>query len=280
MEDILFENNESQKLIFYIDIFDGYSFRQVMEFFANTISSIPIEINKNFFKIKRGNINNTIIVDAIFLKNKLLKYYINEEFFNNKSENKHIITPNLNSFIQQIKTIPKQGSVRIFQYSENPNNIFIQQYGGNKSNYGYTCIKLDDYVYKEYNINDNITELDNPNAKISILSFSSACESSIKFNCANFMCFKNYIIYNVNSESTTDYGKIKWSSDDFILDESREFFTIKINNSSIKTLSKIKNINLKGILNLYCKCDNIFKIYLDIGLMGNLKIYIIDEKKY
>lgn len=283
MEDYLFETpkmEDSKKLIFYFDIFDGYSFRQVIEFFSNSISTIPFEITKDFFKIKRGNITNTLIVDAIFNKNKILKYYINEEYFNLKSENKHIISPNLSTFTSQIKNIPKQGSVRIFQYAENPNNIFLQQYGGNKSNNGYICIKLDEYISKEYIIEDNILKTDQPNGKTSILSFCSACESSSKFNCSNFICYKNYILYDVNGEYLTDYGKIKWLSDDFVLDEITSPNNIKINNTIIKVLCKLKNVNLKGTLNFYCKSENILKIVLDIGLIGELIIYIIDEKKY
>lgn len=276
-------NNKSKTLIFYIDILDGYSFRQLFDFCKSSLSTTPFFISKDKFNIKRGNSTNKLILDINFYSSLLLKYYVNESHFNNKEENIHIITPNLIDFFQQIKNVPKQGSLRIFQYVETPKLLHLQIYGGNKTNNGYISIKIEDYIYKEYNIDDKIYD-SIPNCKISLASFCSACDTSIKYksNFSNFKCYDNLIIYNINSDSAIDYGKIEWTND--IYDNTVDFdndinvFNIKITNCLLKNFSKLININSKGIIKIYCKCENILKLVLNIGLMGKLTIYIINEK--
>jgi len=88
-------------------------------------------------------------------------------------------------------------------------------------------------------------------------------------------------MYIVNSESSVDYGKIPWVGDNYnsaINYEETENYSISINNTILKTLSKLVNINNKGIIKIYCRCPNIMKIILNIGLMGKLTIYIINDK--
>ena len=275
--------SKQRTIIFFVDILDGYSFRQLFDFCKSSVTATPFYITKKSINIKRGNSLNKLILDIVLYGDLFLKYYVNEELFNTKDENLHIITPNLNDFYQQIKNIPKQGSIKLYQCAETPKTLYLQIYGGTKSNNGgYISIKIDDYIHKEYNFDDKIYN-NPPTAKTSLSSFCSACDTSIKYraNFATFKCYSDLVIYNVNSESNIDCGKIPWYSDNYnplINYQETEFFSISITNSILKTLSKLVNINNKGIIKIYCRCQNIMKIILNIGLMGKLTIYIIDDK--
>ena len=274
------KSKESYNLIFCLDITDGYSFRQMIDFYKTNTSAIPFIINKNFLSIKSGNGLNTMLIDTIIYRDNILKYYVNEKYFNDKENNSHNIMPELAEFYIYINSIQKQGSIKIFQYYEEQEYIYGQIYGGFKNNNGIFKIKLDKFTLLNYNFIDNIQENDFPNAKVSLTSFCNACETCIKIKKNDILlkCFQNSVNFSIKKESYDAVENIIWYSDNCIESEleETECFNIKINNM-IKNLSKLKNFNSKGIIKIYCKCDKVLRLDFNTGIIGITSIYIFNK---
>ena len=271
------KSKDNYNLIFKVDIFDGYSFRQLIEFYKSNCSSIPFVFKKNGLSIISGNGINTMVIDTTLFKENLLKYYINSDLFNDQDYECHNIMPNLDDFLVYINSIQKQGSVCIFQYYEEPSYLYIQIYGGSKTSNPLVKVKLEEFNIKKYNFYDNIKDTDSPNAKTSLTSFCSACETSIKIkkNEIILKCFPNFVKFNIGNESLDEIENIIWYNDDLESDVllNNTSYDLKINNI-IKNLSKLKNINTKGIIKFFCKCEGVIRLDLNVGISGITSIYL------
>jgi len=150
-----FEDDEDE-IIARIEFSDGNSFKQIVEFFKNTVSLVPLAFYKDRLVITRGNFDETIINESTIDKTDfLLDYYVNPEFFNHQSNVKlikqkvkviqkekviedgktiekdiikffeetievpdprHIFIPNKDTFHKQVKSIAKRDGFRIIIY--------------------------------------------------------------------------------------------------------------------------------------------------------------------
>lgn len=284
-----------RKIVVSFDIFDGYTFRQLFEFYKSCLTSAPIFVYKDGFRTIRGNSKVSIVINSFIKKDNILKYSVDTELFNHKMHDTHIINMDLDDLCVKLKNIPKQGAVRLFQYEES-DCVYCQIYGGSKTNDGLMAIKLEPYDRQTYEIDDEILPEHEPNAKVPLSYFCSGCESSIKSKCkkTELQCFPNMINCVISKETNPHSNNIMWrnfTSPSIESLYSQEYtkiktdvessggsiYTVNIEAALLKPLSKLLNFNSKGIIKMYCQTDGIIKFCLDLGTMGEIVIHIIDK---
>lgn len=295
MGDII-SNPTALHVIVRADIYDGYTFRQFYELLKKTVVCAPMFFKKDSINITRGNGKKSFIISADIDRKYLLDYYVDSENINCATEGSHVININLKEFHTQINSLGKKDSFRLVQFSEFPNIVYTQIYGGNKTNSGYSTVRTEPFVNIKY-IDENIDDVQ-PNCIVPLVGFCNSLktinrgkysnttlrvypkglqtvtESEIRTSTLNSswgICGKSFQ-NGINGLSIKDSSESKSSSEP-------PYYDTKIDQNLNKALIGLANLNQGGTMRVFSSEDKVIKCETKLGTFGDISLYIIENSE-
>jgi hypothetical protein len=283
----------SRKLLFLAETNDGYSFRNLIEYFKGTNTEGRFVFSSDFITYIKMDGRQTIINSAEIRTADLTSYEYNcddEEF---------VVGVNIANMRAVTKSIAKKDGVRLYMFDGDA-NLYIQILSSHKQNQSSfniikTCktdnqdIKIDDYE-----------EGVKPNCTVPLSHFCRVCSSMTSVKCAYVSSkqipggiqFTGMIdggivgkvepfyssVSSVDSLPTVENkGVIKQSNippPQLVFEEDEDEIMISISN--IKSLSKLNNLMTNGTIRMYQQKCLPLKLVCNIGSYGSLCIYIAE----
>lgn len=267
--------------IFVVEFIDGYILRQLYEFFRQTLEFAPLSFSAGGITMSRGNGRNTLFTKNIIYASRLVRYDLDAKRINSPDSGDHLVNVNLVDFYNQIKSVAKKECVRIIQYAETPDVIQCQFYGGNKTNDGHVMVKVESFSELKYNIETKITATTEPNVKIPLVSFCSACSNLArsKHTYGIFKCYPRGVHLISSNQTVSTSRDAKWGSCDdpqILVEGEIPFYTTKVPVDIIKALTKMSGWNTNGIVSIYSREDGLVKLTVPIGCFADNETYLID----
>ncbi len=152
-------------------------------------------------------------------------------------------------------------------------------------------LKLTNHKLKHYDFDEYVQPLIDPTLKISISQFCNSLKSNTKGRLIKNIEFDVYnsslTIRGLNDSeeelSSQSFGDPKKSNPiiykkcghDTIskdINTIQKYYSTIIRNETIKSLAKLIHLNKRGLINVYCECDNIIRVR---GLISTFGSYII-----
>lgn len=260
------------ELIFEIDFHDGYTLRQLFEFLRLALPCAPLTINSKGIYLERGNGQNTMLVRLFINRKNLIKYYINEEKFNDKGCNQHKVNINIAFFLEQIKNISKRDGITIYQSSDYRDYVFGKALGGGKLlSQGVIYFRTQAYEHISYEVEDGVKENDLPNHVIPLVSFCTICSGIAKTkNNSAIIVYPNGVRIVTYTQTGSMGRNDTWGN----CDDSQKKFVTKVSHSDMKALSKMINLNPNGIVRVYSKKNQITRLEVPCGVFAELTVIL------
>jgi hypothetical protein len=283
---------DNAELLFLSDTLSGYILRQNYEFCKQALTEAPMSCSEDYISITRSNGDNTLVnSDKIYAK-KLVNYYVNKSLWNCPEERSHHINYDLKEFYGHIKSVAKKQGIRLYQYKQWPDTLFGQIYGGSKTSHGHFSIKTQKFNLVKYNIEDGYTPGDKPNVKIPLAAFCGACSEVYKHNYPNALikCFPKGAILMGISQTGSSLCVEEWGDCSIIAPiksrlsvnkvnpAKQGFFVATVKPDLVKSISKLNNLCVDGIISVFSVQNGLIRLEIDIGVIGEKVIHLIDSE--
>lgn len=277
--------NPTFHIVARADFVDGYTFRQQWEFYKQSLSCAPMFFTENGVSIRRGNGTTTLIVDTLMRDDDLMDHYVDKTRWNWKDC--HVINVNLKDFHGHIKSVAMKESVRIYQYAEYPELVFIQLYGGNKNSNGYITVRTEKFEPIDYHIDDGSKETDKPNVKVPLAMFCTACGNvaRVKFPYAVLRVYPKGAHLMAGNEIGTSSRNAHWGDCSGIVESKSRLavkgktktpvvYSTKIPLDVVKAMVKMTNFNKGGLLSIYGNGDGVVRLQTPVGHYAAARIHL------
>lgn len=271
---------DQSNIVFRVDFSDGYTLRQLFEFFRMSLPCAPLFLHEKGITIERGNGSDTLFVRANINRMDLVDYKLNMDLVNDPKNRRHIVNFELNEFQVQMKSIAKKEGILLVQYpqfSDCPGTVHGQAYGGNKNSAGSILFRTQKYEDVKYEIDDGITNETIPNAVIPLPAFFNACSnlSRVKHPFALMSVYPNGVRLDANNESgSTGRGNIWGDCSGFVNKKVVEPYKTCIPLHIIKTLVKTANFHSAGIVRVYGTSNQLVRLEIPVGCYANVMILL------
>lgn len=280
-------NQPHYHIVAAAEFFDGYTFRQQIEFCKVALSCLPMVFTSDGIRIIRGNGDNSLVASIFMREKDLTHFYVDKKYYNSKALNAHVMSVNLAEFHSHIKATAKKDGFRIWQYAEYPDIVLCQLYGGNKnSDSGHIIVRTEKYDHLTYSFVDSIKVTDSPNAKVPLASFCNACNNivRVKYHIAKLEVYPKGAHLMGGNETRSSSRNAQWG-DCSMVKKSRfistnkapepvQVFTTTISLPVVKALVKMANFNTGGVVRIYCKDDGLVRLEVSIGCYAEICCYV------
>lgn len=274
---------QNQKIapVVFADFSDGYTCRQMFEFFRLGLPNAPMFFSDNGITIEGANGLKTLYVKCYINRKNLVGYYFDPNNCNDKENNRHIINYQLPDFLIQVKSLAKKESIRIRHFKDSPDHVFGQFYGGNKTTaQGSVYFRTQKYEPASYDIDDGVTEETLPNQVVPLASFCSVCASIVhhKYPFASFIVYPQGV--RIVSGSDTGSAGIHEGWGDFYEDEEEDPneidqpFITYVSLADVKALAKTSNLNTQGIVRIYSTRNQIIRLEIPTGTLAETMVIL------
>jgi hypothetical protein len=275
----LFNTYDKGEKVVLLEFTSGYPFRQLFEYGSVISNELPIYCTKNNVTTNNANDTKTIIVTNIISPQNLTKYVFNEEYANQGENNYHVINMNFSEARKYIKNIGKTGSVRLYQYINDPNNTYLQYFGDDDNDGEEICIPNVIYELKAYNVVEkNSRESSDPNVTVCLKTFCSKISEiqKIKYSKVIFRTFPGGIhIYCLDNKNklirTVPWGK---SYPKNVSEKPSDAFDIILTEQFMKALVKTSTFHPDGIVRIYCSQDNLVRLEIPVSCFATNITYL------
>ena len=278
-------NSSKGEKFIVLEFTSGYAFRQLVEYGALINNELPIYCNKTSISTSKANDTRTIITFNMILPYNLTKYVFNEKYVNQQGENSfHVINMNFQEARKYIKNISKTKSVRLYQYSKDPNNTYLQYFGTNDGDEEEICIPNVMYQLTSYNVEEvNRRDTTNPNVTISLDVFCEKIKSvqKLKHSKVIFRVFpKGVHIYCLDNKNTL-IRTIPWGEyyPKNVDNKPAEAFDIILTDTFMKALCQTSTFHSDGIIRIYCSQDNLVRLEIPVSCFGTNITYLTIPQK-
>ena len=280
--DIELKSTEVKKARLMVEFSDGYTFRNLIEYLKNTNTTGNLIFNPSGITYQQENMNKDLLNHIEIRKEDLPSYIVNPS----PGEEAVHIGATMSELRPLTRCIGKKDGVRLVMSEESP-LLYIQVISqftrdGNKGN---TIFYRPHKVDQEYFSTDVYSHPEtDPTCTISIAEFSRVCGALHVQKCKHVI-IKGYP-KGVLFEGMLD-GDILVRESPFgdctpaprlivrgASESKEETFSIKVNISNIKPLSRLSSISPNGTVKMYFEQDKPFKIICNIGTYGTLRIFL------
>lgn len=270
----------SDKLVYSLEITNGFVFRQIFELYTKlVIERIPIFLQKDNITIRTGTGSKNgmkLISNVEIITSDIIDYYFNEEMADVKGDEDcpAIILEqfNISNIGNNFKAIAKTNAVKLFKEKESK-RVGIETIGLINDTSYIECAK---YQSVEHDLSGFDTISDVPNIRININQFCSIMKGMTKGE-PEYISFKVYQ-KGLEVESWSNSGS-KMRNGSWGNIKSDKFFETRVNNSVIKAFIKINNMAPYGIIKVFSNKKGYLKLTHKIGEYGYHEIFLIDEKE-
>ncbi len=285
-----------------VNFFDGYTVRQLFEFYKQGLTCAPMFFTSgpnrgiNIIRGNSGQHGPTMIVNTRIRGDDLVEYSVDTERWNWKEKRCHVINVNLGDFHAQIKSVAKKESIRMFQYAEYPDYVFLQFYGGNKNSEGWVHVKTERFEDVKYNIEDGVDGTDastrpQPNVRVPLPMFCAACANIVKakYHFAVLNVYPKGAHLLGGSDIGSSSRNAHWgdcSGLDPAAGKRRLViagktatpvrYTTRIPSTVVKALNKTANFNTAGIVKMYGRGDCLTRLEIPVGTYADTTIHLIE----
>lgn len=311
--DVSQSNRSGNDPVIFVEIPDGYTFRNLIEFLKNTNTSGNFIFTKDRITYSRADATNSILNEILILGCNLTYYIYNSPL------PEIVIGVTISNLRKITKPIGKKDSVRLYMLPNDP-LLYIQIVSVNtkalsRNNANFVMPQKIDRL--EYDPGQYLRSEENPNCTIPIMDFCKMCTSMHSISCS-YVTIRGLprgsifegmmeggitgridkfgIVDNQAPTSVTipDMSAITPLLNDLCLDKIRvpvgkapklviksaaEMAEIRtrVRIATIKALSKINNLSPPaGIVKLYIERGVPLKLICNIGTYGKLIIYLRD----
>jgi hypothetical protein len=272
-----------------IDFSDGYTARQMFEFFKAALPCAPLFCSEDGIRIEQSNGDETILVYCFIDKRNIVGYKFFESECNDPENRRHVVSLNLQPLLTQLKSLAKKECLKINIYTDRVEGKF---YGGSKSTkYGAMSFVTQDYHPAKYIIDDAVTKDTYPNVTIPLGSFCSVCTnaSRSKYPFTYFIVYPEGVRIIANTCTGADGIQDGWGDcHDKIVEEYEDengelcynevTVTPKvtcINLQDTKALTKTSNLQSNGgIVKIYSNKDGLVRLEIPTGVMTTITIIL------
>jgi hypothetical protein len=291
--------NVTQKLIFCIQFMDGYTFRQLYEFFKMTLTTAPMFLSPDGITILRGNGNASLVANTQIRGHQLIRYEFHPQYANYRDAGSqraiHVVNCPLVKFRENIKGIARKEGIRMFQYVGDP-SVYIQVYGGNKNAEGHVTVKTEVYEHIEYQLGEYTQHVTSPNCKIPLVEFCTACNNIGKIRgCTNakIICYPNGVSIVACSETGVTDRHNRWGDCNEDIQNNHtgprllikgnpvsrsKPYSVKVSIDVIKALGKLTNLTNNGILRVYSECDGLVRFIISISYYAEMTLFLTEPQ--
>ncbi len=282
-----YADEKSSNLIFYVNFVDGYSLRQLYEFMKGALTEAPLIFTKTGIRIIAGNGDSTIVISVELYEYHLLEYVFNSDKANSGAQ--HIINFDLRTLCETIKSVSQAEGICMYQ-EYGCEEIKIKIYGGSKNGSGgYNIVKLLPCKLKSYDLNEFSQQMDDPTLKIVLAqlcnTFSQISKNRSIKNIEFDVYGKSLYIKGLDESDEELINKnfgdsIKTNSFTYNKETStQKYYNISVSSQIAKMLSKLTHFNKKGIVAVYCECDNLLRFRIVISYWGSIVVIIRESNK-
>lgn len=282
---------QQQQPVASVDFSDGYTIRQMFEFFRMSLPCAPMFFTEDGIMIERANGSDTLLVRCFIHRRNVVGYTFDKANCNDPSNGRHIVNFNLGMFVGQIKSIAKKEGIRLNSYKELPQYVVGQSYGGNKST-SQSVMYLHTSKYEDafYSIEDGVNKDTMPNCVVQLTSFCSFCTNAArsKYAYVYFMAYPEGLKVIAGSQTQSDGRHEVWGNckDYILVDKVNEAgekyqeweqqipFVTCVPLKDIKALNKINNFHLQGIVRVYSKRNQLTRLEIPTGTFTDVTIML------
>ena len=277
---------------------DGYLIRQMFAFLRGIMDSVPIIFDASGMRIKNSNSEMTIYVDIFIPAENITEYKFREELCNDPVNKRTILSINLQHLTNSIKAITRNQSFKMYYIPKHQNQLLILPLGQGSS---LIPINFTPYEGKIFNIHEETANLKMPNYVLTLKAFATACSTISKDLKGNYVVLYTYpegVRFSPGDETNFISREQTWGDinpqivniieprmleDGTLTEQEYELHHVNpvstfINKATCKALSKIGGLNKPGIIKIYSKCDNITRLDVPIGAIGNCTLHIQSQQ--
>lgn len=263
-----FEDNNGINLdgnkIFYLNILEGYTFRQLIDFYIPS-GQVALFIYQDYVIFETVSGDGTLMARTIITGKKLLEYKVKPELFNNKLY--HLVKFDLSNLKTQLTSISKPDRLILYQLEKHQSIIIAEPYSQGKNQNGrHIIFRTSNGSPIIGKPGDDVNENTNPNCIIPLEEFTNNCQSIIrtKFCSSRFMTFENgFTIAGIDNYGRPS-GDGSWGN----VDTSSSFFTTNISSLTLKYLIKTKSFCNKGHVDIYAVKNNLIRFHIPLNFWG------------
>lgn len=268
--------SSEKKLWVFLSFFNGYVFRQTIEFLKATLTVAPIYVYKDHIRITRSNGLNSLINDVYFRANDILEYYVDEEQLKLQPGNCFVINVDLKNLHDNLKkAITKNQSLSLCLY-EGDNFLYLGSSGSIKSTNGHISMVLEPFEEKEYNIVSAENEILKPNTKIPMPQFVASWQAAAqaKNSTTTIKCYAHGL--QLISPLATGASKLNpfWGE---IEPDEEPIYSGNVSLSIIKALGKIAGFSKLGLVKVYCLSSGYLKFECSLEDTGFIQIIFLNQ---
>jgi hypothetical protein len=289
-----------QTVVAFADFSDGHTIRQMFEFFRVGLPCAPMIFTEQGIYIERANGFKTLLVRCAISRKNLVGYSFDRRRCNDPTRQRHIINFELPDFNTQVKSLAKKEGIRIYQSAENPDFVFGQLYGGNKStSQGVIFFRSREFEPATYKV-DPVGPETIPNQVISLLSFCSACTNAArsKYPYAQIIVYPNGLRIVAGNETGSTGRRDVWGDCSGYVRQTRkvvrkaenptdpdieelkeevvqvEPFITCVPLADIRALMKTANLHQSGIVRVYSTRNQLTRLEIPAGSLCELTIIL------
>ena len=264
----------NEEYVFYMEITNGYVFRQIFEIYDRLIVNvIPIYFKESGVTIRTSAKNNgkKIISDIEIFTDDIINYYLNPDMASYPAnENRkacHVEQFNINKLKSIFKSIAKSNSVLIYKTTES-DNIYIEIKG----------ITVEKSVLNKISyqlIENDISQLNDeiiPNVKIDINQFCTCMKGMSRGDVDSiiFKVYKDGIEIEGKNTSGQKTKSSKWG------ELEGDYYKTCVDINVIKALCKISGTTFYSIIKVFCDKTGEVRLLHKVSDFGEHNIYLID----